>query len=145
MKYVKLTSTIATEWRSLRDQTLYPEIPHIYGATSEANRILAGNTAKAIETDFYVYQANVTKDGQLRAQVGDKWWKVYEANGQALPADKPKWVAEIHLGKRWLNVEVIEVPEPTPTLEPKQVTSITIEGSPVVTLHFSDGTNQTLS
>lgn len=103
MDYVELRPSVAGEWRSIRQQTNYPTIPHVFGTTSTTSRILAGQLAKAGLLENYVYGEDVYVDGVLRAKKGDKWHNVYEANGQ--PASG--WVAEIHLGKVYLTVREV--------------------------------------
>lgn len=113
--YYELRPNVSGEYRSLRGDTDYPAVPHIYGVTSSTNRILAGNSAKALPNDFYVYQSNVSIDGVLRALAGDKWWLVYEANGTTFPTKK--WVAEIHLGRTYLTLNLIgDVPPVEPEI-----------------------------
>jgi hypothetical protein len=107
--YVKLSPNVAGEWRSVRDATNYPSTPHIYGATTTSQRILAGNFAEALPNDFYVYQSDVYVSGVLRAKAGDKWWKIYKANGLPMTG----WVAEKHLGVVYLKVESV-VQDPLP-------------------------------
>lgn len=120
MSYLELRPSTAGEWRSIRGQTNYPAIPHIFGATSTTSRILAGNFAKANPNESYVYQDNVYIDGQLRAKTGDKWHKIYEANGQPMLG----WVAETHLGVKYLNVTEVN-PTPTPS---SHVVEVYIDG-----------------
>jgi GH25 family lysozyme M1 (1,4-beta-N-acetylmuramidase) len=104
MPYIKLEPSVAGEWRSIRQTTNYPSVPHIYGATSTDYRILPGSFAKANPESYYRYTENVYVSGVLRAQAGDVWWRIYEANG----VEKDGWAAEIHLGRRYLNTTLIE-------------------------------------
>lgn len=110
--YMELTPTVSNEYRSVRNQVPYPQTPHIFGATSPTQRIFAGNNAKALPTDFYEYTQDISVNinGTLyKANVGDRWWKVYEANGGPMVG----WVAEIHLGTRYLNTRLVSVTQPT--------------------------------
>jgi GH25 family lysozyme M1 (1,4-beta-N-acetylmuramidase) len=112
--YFKLTPNVSGEYRSIRGETSYPSIPHIFGASSPSSRIYVGMDAKAAPTAFYVYSEDVYVEGVLRALAGDKWWKVYQANGVPFVG----WVAEIHLGARWLNVQEIGAPAAGPAAVP---------------------------
>jgi GH25 family lysozyme M1 (1,4-beta-N-acetylmuramidase) len=114
-QYVKLTPTSPTEYRSVRAATMFPDVPHVFGATSTTSRIQPGNFAKALPSDFYVYTVDVVINNVLYAKTGDKWWKVYEANGSPLSG----WVAEIHKGVRYLNVQEIGAPVVVPTFPPE--------------------------
>lgn len=107
--YVELKPSLAGEYRSIRDETNYPTVPHIFGASSIANRILVGNFGKAEPNGSYVYNSDVYVNNVLSAKAGDIWWRVYEANGN--PADG--WVSEIHKGIRYLNVRLVnDIPSP---------------------------------
>ena len=109
MAYMKLTPSVAGEYRSIRNETNYPTVPHILGFTSSSQRIFPNNFAKADLADFYVYAADVVISGVVKAKAGDKWWKVYEANGGPMSG----WVAEKHLGVTYLTVEQVgDVPPP---------------------------------
>jgi hypothetical protein len=137
MNYYQLTPNVAGEYRSIREQTDYPAAPHILG--TKRDQINPNNTAKAGVNDFYIYIVDIVIDGIVKARKGDKWWKVYEANGR-LASD---WVAEIHLGKVYLFVELKE-DTPIPPPPNKTVTSIMVDNPVKVTLIYSDGTQQTL-
>lgn len=102
MPYIELKPSIATEYRSIRETTNFPTTPHIFGASS--NRINAGSIGKAEPSAFYVYPADVSVNGVLSAKAGDKWWRVYEANGS--PTDG--WCSEIHKGVRYLTVRLVD-------------------------------------
>lgn len=104
--YMELTSSVSGEWRSIREQTSYPQVPHIIGSFKV--KLNLGNIAKSNPTDFYEYQADVIYNGLTQARAGDKWWKVYEANG----VDTIGWIAEIHLGKRYLNTRLVTTTPP---------------------------------
>lgn len=119
MDYVELTPSVAGEYRSIRSETNYPAEPHIFGSTSLNNRIQPGNTAKANPQDFYVYEEDVLVNGLLRAKAGDKWWKVYEANGTPIIG----WVAESHLGVRYLNTRLVQA-----NPQESHVVEVTIDG-----------------
>lgn len=108
MNYVKITPSAAGEYRSIRNETAYPVVPHILGATSTTQRILANSYAKANPQDSYTYAADVFVSGVLRAKAGDKWWKVFEANGTPMTG----WVAEVHLGIVYVNTENVGDPVP---------------------------------
>jgi hypothetical protein len=124
--YVKLKSNVATEWRSVRDATNYPTTPHIYGATDTTKRIQVGGFAEALIGDFYVYQTDVLVSGVTRAKAGDKWWKIYKANGVPMTG----WVAEKHLGITYLTVEeVIQTPPPTDEPVLKHTIEVYSDGS----------------
>jgi GH25 family lysozyme M1 (1,4-beta-N-acetylmuramidase) len=101
MPYYELRPSVLGEWRSIRLQTNYPSVPHIFGGTSEFSRIQSGSYAKAI--DSYTYDQDVYVNSALRAKAGDKWWKVYEANGLAIT--DARWVAEKHLGFIYLSTK----------------------------------------
>lgn len=113
MDYTELTPSVVGEWRSIRSETGYPAEPHIFGSTSTANRIFAGNTAKANPNDFYIYQSDVVVNGLLRAKAGDKWWKIFEANGGPIIG----WCAETHLGQRYLNTRLVTAPSTSHVVE----------------------------
>jgi len=115
--YIELKPNVSTEWRSIRQPTDYPQVPHIIGATSTASRILAGNFAKANLLDFYVYAEDVWYGGMLQARKNDKWWKVYEANGQPISG----WAAEIHLGKVYLMTRLVTTTPPPAPQQPSDV------------------------
>jgi lysozyme len=107
--YMELKSSVATEYRSIREQITYPNPPHIVG--TKIGQINVGSIAKALPTDFYVYTADVVINGETLARRNDIWWKVYEANGNPIVG----WVAEIHKGFRYLNTRLVTVaPAPTP-------------------------------
>jgi GH25 family lysozyme M1 (1,4-beta-N-acetylmuramidase) len=102
-------NTFAT--RSIRAETTYPNPPHILG--TRIGQINAGSSAKANVTDFYRYTEDIIISGEIRARIGDVWWKVYESNGVAISG----WVAEKHLGQTLLTVTLPELPPPVlPTL-----------------------------
>lgn len=129
MAYAKITPNVAGEYRSIRSETDYPTVPHIYGTTSTSQRIFPNNFAKANPTDFYVYTSDVYVNGVLRAKTGDKWWKVFEANGTPMTG----WVAEIHLGKVYVNIEQIgDIPVPPPIHETWDI-KVMSDGSLVLT------------
>lgn len=118
MDYVELKSNVAGEYRSLRQQTAYPTVPHIDGA--RVGQINVGNVGKAFPTSSYTYTSNITANGIVKAMTGDIWWKVYEANGVSISG----WVAEIHLGKRWMTTRLVTdttPPPPPPTLPTLQI------------------------
>ena len=127
--YFKLTPSVAGEYRSIRGQTAYPSIPHIFGTSSLSSRIQPGQYAKALPGDVYEYQEDVYVDGILRARVGDRWWKIFEANGVGYSG----WVAEIHLGVRYLLVE--EIGAPAGQL-PVLTVSLRAEGYPPVDVEW---------
>jgi hypothetical protein len=76
-----------------------------------------------------VYATDVT-DGSYTAKAGDRWLHVFEANGSPIDG----WVAEIHMGVRYLNVEEIGEPDGEVTLkhtiEVFSDGSIRIDGKP---------------
>lgn len=110
LNYYELRSNASGQYRSIRQQTDYPAIPHIMG--TKINQINAGSLAKAYEADSYTYESDVFISGVLRAKAGDKWWKTFEVNG----APYIGWVAETHLGIRYLNLTFKSV-EPPPSEE----------------------------
>lgn len=112
--YMKLEPNVAGEYRSIRQQTAYPQTPHILGA--KVGQINANSSAKALPTDSYLYVGDIVINGVTQAKAGDIWWKVYEANG----LDIAGWVAEIHLGKKYLNTTLVTV-EPQPVTHTVEV------------------------
>lgn len=98
--YVELKSNTSVG-RSIRQQTAYPTVPHIIGST--LGSLAAGQVARAVPTDFYVYANNVTYGGVVQAFAGDRWWKV-PINGVM------GWIAEIHKGQTLLIATPIDVP-----------------------------------
>lgn len=132
--YVKLTPTSPLEYRSVRGNTNFPTIPHIFGVTSLTSRIQPGNTAKALPESFYVYTADVLISGILQAKAGDKWWVIYEANGSPLVG----WVAEIHKGIRYLTTQEIGSEPPPAGGTPATIEMVLAPGS-TVTIKDSDG------
>lgn len=111
MDYYELRPSIAGEWRSVRQETSYPTIPHILG--SKINQINANSYARAYSGDYYVYQNDVYINGVIRAKAGDTWWRTYEVNGVSYAG----WVAEIHLGKTYLTKTFFpSTPPAKPTL-----------------------------
>lgn len=95
---VKLESNSTTN-RSIRRPTMYPNIPHIVGASFSS--LLAGTSILTGATDFYKYSSNVTYNGIVQAFANDIWWKVL-VNGEE------GWIAEIHKGTRYLRVTPID-------------------------------------
>jgi GH25 family lysozyme M1 (1,4-beta-N-acetylmuramidase) len=110
--YVKLSSN-TTSNRSIRQQTAYPQTPHILGAYIVS--LIAGMSINAEPQDFYVYASNITYNGVVQAHAGDKWWKVPVAGGIG-------WIAEIHKGERLLTVEYVN--EPTPPTLPTLIVNV---------------------
>lgn len=121
MSYMELKPNVASEYRSVRGDTNYPTVPHIYG--SAANRIQPGNIAKADLNSFYVYSTDVYVSGVLAAKAGDKWWQIYEANGAPMDG----WVAETHKSVRYLDVRLVG-DEPPPPPSENHVIEIFIDG-----------------
>lgn len=119
--YFKVTPNISGEYRSIRN----PEYPNVKGA--KIGQINPYSFAKCSTDDVINYTSDVT-DGIYLAKAGDKWLHVYEANG--LPIDG--WVAEIHLGKRYLNVEEFGVPVGLPTIN----VTLEAEGYPTLTFEW---------
>jgi hypothetical protein len=108
--YIELKPTTNVA-RTIRAQVAYPQVPHIAG--SKVGSILGTGEGRANPTDFYLYVSDIVYDTAYRAQKGDIWWKVYEADGVTISG----WVAEIHLGVRYLNKRLVsDAPPPTPTL-----------------------------
>jgi len=117
--YVELTPSVAGEYRSIRQQTSYPQTPHILG--SRIGQINVGSSARALPTDFYVYANDVVVNGVVQANEGDKWWKIYSANGQ----DTVGWVAEIHKRVKYLDTMLVTT---TPPPNPSHVVEVFIDG-----------------
>jgi GH25 family lysozyme M1 (1,4-beta-N-acetylmuramidase) len=114
--YLELKSNTDNEYRSIRATH---SVSHIQGV--KIGQINVGGIAKAYIGKSYKYLTPVVFNGTVVAQAGDIWHRVYEANG--VPIDG--WCAEIHLGKRYLNVKQISdsgSSHPLPTL------IITIDG-----------------
>lgn len=112
--YYKVTATVASEYRTIRSH----EYPNIKGG--RIGQINAGAFGKCRVDDVYVYNANVA-DGIYQAHTGDRWLHITEANG--VPIDG--WVAEVHLGRRYLVVEEIGAPTPP---SPSHVVEVYIDG-----------------
>lgn len=109
MNYVELKSNTSVG-RSVREQTNYPQVPHIIG--TKVGTLLAGQVAKALPEDKYTYTSNAIYNGSVYAQTGDVWWKVYEVNGSAV---ENVWIAERHMGQSLL-VVTPKSDEPAPAL-----------------------------
>lgn len=110
--YTELKPNVDGEYRSIRQQTPYPQTPHIFGL--KVGQINPYNLAKALPTDFYEYAQDVSvviAGTTYQAKAGDKWWKIYEANGTNISG----WVAEIHMGRRYLNTTFVPIPSPAPS------------------------------
>lgn len=121
--YYKVTPSVSGEYRTIREQAY----PNIKGA--RVGQINAGSFGKCRVDDVMVYTTDVT-DGSYSAKAGDRWLHAFEANGAPIDG----WVAEIHLGKRYLNVEEIQ-PPPGPvtlkhTIEVFSDGSLRIDGKP---------------
>ena len=104
--YSKAVPNEPNEYRVIRA----PATPNIKG--TQIGRIDAGNFAKCRVDDVRVYTSDVT-DGSYTAKAGDRWLHVFEANGAPIDG----WAAEIHMGKRYLNVEEIGTPDGSVTLK----------------------------
>lgn len=100
--YYKVTPNVAGEYRSIRKYAN----PNINGM--KIGQVNANNFGKCSINDAIVYAADVYENTVLRAKAGDKWLHVFEANGAPIDG----WIAEIHLGKRYLNVEQIGTTPP---------------------------------
>jgi lysozyme len=110
MSYVELRPNIAGEYRSVRTATNYPAEPHIQG--TRIGQINAGSFGEANPNENYTYQGDVVVGGAIQAKQGDKWWKVYKANGVSVSG----WVAERHKGITYLTVtQVGDTPPPPDT------------------------------
>ena len=110
MHYFELMSNVIGEYRSIRAAHLSS---HIQG--SKIGQLNAGQVAKSdadVAANRYEYTSSVVVSGITYAQAGDVWWRIYEANGTPIDG----WIAEIHLGKRYLNMpkEVGAPPPPPP-------------------------------
>ena len=121
--YYKATPNVSGEYRTIRAQAT----PNIKG--TRVGQINANHFAKCRVDDVRVYTTDVT-DGSYAAKAGDRWLHVFEANGAPIEG----WVAEIHLGKRYLNVEEIGASNAAVTLkhtiEVFSDGSIRIDGKP---------------
>ncbi len=108
---------------------------HIQGA--KIGSIPPGGLGKATPGESYTYAADKYVDGILRAKAGDIWHKAFEP--------LVGWVAEIHLGVRYMNVREINPPPPPPPPSDKKITSIEINLAPGSTVkrNYSDGTSET--
>lgn len=95
--YIEIKSTVATEGRSIRAQTTYPNPPHILG--TRLGQINAGQVGKANPNDSYTYAQDVIISGEVMARAGDKWWKVYEPMAG--------WVAQRHLGRDYTTTRLV--------------------------------------
>jgi hypothetical protein len=122
--YLELTPNVSGEYRSVRDDSNYQV--HIEG--DKIGQINAFSTGKAVLGSSFTYTEDVISDGSnpdvpagnLVAKAGDIWHAVFEANGNAIDG----WAAEIHLGRRYLNVEQIGEPteppiDPEPPVDPE--------------------------
>jgi GH25 family lysozyme M1 (1,4-beta-N-acetylmuramidase) len=104
--------------RTIRRPTSYPTIPHIMGGFLSS--LLAGDELITEPTSFYEYTSPVryTPPGSTsiyEAFAGDKWWKIKVV---VSGAEQEGWIAEIHKGVRYLDVEVVQdTPTPTNILE----------------------------
>lgn len=107
--YVSLKANIDGEYRSIRQQVTYPRPPHITG--QKIGQINVNNVAKALPTDFYIYTEDIMVNGETLAKKDDKWWKTYEANGNSIAG----WIAEIHMGRRYLNTVLVVTTPPQVT------------------------------
>ena len=112
-EYFKVTSTDITKYRSLRSA------PNIGGAYIGQLPAGAGNEAKARVDDVFTHAETTST-----AMAGDRWVHVFEINGA--PVDG--WMAEIHLGIRYVNLEHVPAPGPDPEPSPLPVLQITIDG-----------------
>lgn len=95
--YYKVSPNIQGEYRSIRAYAY----PNINGP--KIGQINPYSFAKCRTDDVYVYTSNVMEGTATRALAGDRWLHVFEANGVSIDG----WVAEIHLGVRYLAVEEI--------------------------------------
>ncbi len=120
--YYKLTSTVPTEYRVIRQSPIRTSM--------EIGRLLAGWVAKAglAESDVFVFSADRFEGSTKIAAKGDIWRRVYDNNGKPIDG----WMAQIHLGKSYLNVVMIG----TPT-DPPPAPGITIDS--VVVNYTEDG------
>ncbi len=123
--YIELKSNLVEQYRPIRQSVNYPRPPHYSGA--QIGKINAYSFAKAMPTDFYEYKEDIVVNGEALARVGDKWWRVYSANGVEIIG----WVAEIHLSRRYLNTRLVSV-ETFPPPKEKKVSYVVI--------YFDDGT-----
>lgn len=114
--YFKATPNVSGDYRIIRAQAY----PNIKG--TRIGQINANNFAKCRVDDVMVYTSDVT-DGSYTAKAGDRWLHVFEANGAPIEG----WVAEIHLGKRYLNVE--EIGEPAGGITLKHTIEVYSDGS----------------
>ena len=123
--YMELKSNAIEQFRPIRQSVNYPRPPHYTGA--KIGQINAYSSAKAMPPDYYEYKEDVIVNGEALARNGDKWWRVYSANG----TDIIGWCAEIHLSKRYLNVRLISTTTYPPPTEKKVA---------YVVIYFDDGT-----
>lgn len=115
--YMELKSNTSVG-RSIREQTNYPQTPHIFG--SKKDTLLAGEVAKSLPEDRYVYTSDVIVSGAVQARAGDIWWKIYELRGQPIDG----WVAEKHLGQVLLTI----TPKVNPNPSPSHVIEVVLDG-----------------
>lgn len=116
--YYKVIPTVSNEYRSIRAQN----VPHIDG--TKVAQINAGNTGKAfVGSEYtYIYGQDYISNGVVKAKAGDKWIRMFEANGVGVNG----WIAEIHLGRRYINLEEIGAPSPDPEPEPELTYTIEV-------------------
>jgi lysozyme len=114
--YLKASSNTSGDYRNIRAQAY----PNIKG--TRIGQINANNFAKCRVDDVMVYTSDVV-DGSYTARAGDRWLHVFEANGAPIDG----WVAEIHLGKRYLTVE--EVGQPAGGITLKHTIEVFSDGS----------------
>lgn len=101
--YYIVKPNVQGEYRSIRKQAS----PNING--TKIGQINANSSGKTTILDSVVYVADVYIDGVLKAKMGDRWLHIYEANGQPIDG----WIADIHLGRNYLTIEVVD-PNPQP-------------------------------
>ena len=112
-EYFIVTSTDVTKYRSLRAG---PSVTAAYIGQLPAG---AGSVAKARVDDVFTHTETTST-----AMAGDRWVHVFEINGA--PVDG--WMAEIHLGVRYVYLEHVPGPGSDPEPSPLPVLQITVDG-----------------
>lgn len=117
-QYFELTSTVTSEYRVIRKSPSKASI--------EIGRMQAGWKARAGVTsqDVFVFSADAFEGTNKIAEKGDIWRRVFENNGRPIDG----WMAEIHLGKRYLNVTMVGSTPPPPPPDEAQPLKISIGG-----------------
>jgi GH25 family lysozyme M1 (1,4-beta-N-acetylmuramidase) len=124
-QYYVVTSTNSLEYRTIRAAPIV--------SAAGIGRMAAGTHAKAYTTDIKIYTEPVYEGTLLRAKAGDRWVHVFENNGA--PVDG--WMAEIHLGVRYVTLELIgDPPPPPPSTLPTIGVSLRAQGYPEIDLEW---------